>query len=51
MPSNTKKKFEGFSEEERAAMKARAKELLAEKKISKNRAQGEKVLLDAIAEM
>lgn len=51
MATDTKKKFEGFSEDERAAMKARAKELIAEAKASKNRAAGEKALLDAIAEM
>ena len=51
MPADTKKKFEGFSEDERAAMKARAKELIADAKANKNRAAGEKALLEAIAEM
>jgi uncharacterized protein YdhG (YjbR/CyaY superfamily) len=41
------KKHEGFSDEERAAMKERAKELKAEAR----RADGEKALLDKIAEM
>lgn len=51
MPTNTKKKFEGFSQEEREAMKNRAKELLAEAKSSKNKAQGESDVLKAIAGM
>lgn len=50
MPANTKK-FTGFAEDERAAMRARAKELAAEAKASKSREAGEKVLLDAIAGM
>lgn len=50
MPTPTKK-FEGFKEDERAAMRARAKELAAEAKASKSRAAGEKVLLEAIAGM
>jgi uncharacterized protein YdhG (YjbR/CyaY superfamily) len=50
MPSS-KKKFEGFSEAERAAMKARAKELLVEGKANKSRALGEKAVLEAIAGM
>ena len=41
----------GFTAEERAAMKARAAEMKAEEKASKNRAEGEKALLDAIAKM
>ncbi len=41
----------GFTAEERAAMKARAAEVKAEEKASKNRAEGEKALLDAIAKM
>lgn len=48
MPT-AKKKFEGFSAEEREAMHNRAKELAAEAKSSKNRAVGEKQVLDAIA--
>ncbi|MEO8581421.1 MAG: hypothetical protein ABI425_02450 [Patescibacteria group bacterium] len=51
MAAITNKKFEGFSEEERSAMKARAKELLAEAKADKNKAQGEAALLKAIDEM
>jgi len=41
----------GFTAEERAAMKARAQELKAEERASKNRAVGEKDLLAAIAQM
>lgn len=36
--TKTTKKFEGFSEEERAAMKARALELKAEERSQKNKA-------------
>jgi len=42
---------EGFSEEERAAMKERAKELKAEARASKNKAEGESDVLSKIAEM
>ena len=41
----------GFSDEERAAMKARAQELKAEARANKNRADGERDLLAAIAGM
>jgi uncharacterized protein YdhG (YjbR/CyaY superfamily) len=41
----------GFTAEERAAMRERAKELKAEERASKNRAEGEKDLLEKIAEM
>lgn len=41
----------GFSEEEKAAMKARAKELAAEKKNSKKREEAEKAVLAAIDAM
>jgi len=41
----------GFTDDERAAMKARAQELKAEARASKNRAEGERALLAAIAEM
>jgi len=41
----------GFSDEERAAMKARAQELKAEARTSKSRAEGERAVLSAIAEM
>ncbi len=40
-----------FSDAERVAMKERAKELAAEAKANKNRAEGEKLLLAAIAKM
>ncbi|MEK7570097.1 MAG: hypothetical protein AAB515_01480 [Patescibacteria group bacterium] len=46
-----KKKFTGFSDFEREAMQNRAKELLAEARAGKNRAQGEKDVLAAIAKM
>lgn len=45
------KASEGFTDEERAAMKERTKELKAEARRSKNRAEGEKALLEKIAEM
>jgi uncharacterized protein YdhG (YjbR/CyaY superfamily) len=45
------KKFEGFTAEERAAMKERAKELKAEERANKNRAAGESAVLAKIAEM
>ena len=48
---NTKKPNEGFSAEEKAAMKARAQEMKAEARASKNREEGEKALLAAIAQM
>lgn len=51
MPTNNKKKFEGFSEEEREAMRARAKELAAEARASKNKADGENDVLEAIEKM
>jgi uncharacterized protein YdhG (YjbR/CyaY superfamily) len=41
----------GFTADERAAMKARAQELKAEARANKNRADGERDLLDAIAAM
>jgi uncharacterized protein YdhG (YjbR/CyaY superfamily) len=41
----------GFTEDERAAMKARAKELKAEERANKNRAEGERDLLAAIEAM
>ena len=44
-------KSKGFTEDERAAMKARAKELKAEARASKNRAEGERDLLAAVAAM
>jgi len=42
---------EGFSDEERAAMKARARELKAEARAGKDKAAGEDAVLAAIAEM
>jgi uncharacterized protein YdhG (YjbR/CyaY superfamily) len=41
----------GFTAEERAAMKERARELKAEARANKDRAAGEKALLEKIAEM
>jgi uncharacterized protein YdhG (YjbR/CyaY superfamily) len=45
------KKPEGFTAEERAAMRERAKELKAEERANRNRAAGESALLAKIAEM
>ena len=45
------KKSEGFTDEERAAMRERAKELKAEARANKRRAEGESALLAKIAEM
>jgi len=44
-------KVAGFTDEERAAMKARAQELKAEARANKDRAEGEKAVLAAIAAM
>jgi uncharacterized protein YdhG (YjbR/CyaY superfamily) len=41
----------GFTDDERAAMKARAQELKADERASKNRAEGERDVLAAIAAM
>lgn len=52
--SNTnsdKKKTGLFSDFEQAAMHERAKELAAEAKATKKKADGEKILLDAVAKM
>jgi uncharacterized protein YdhG (YjbR/CyaY superfamily) len=46
-----KKKSEGFTAEERAAMRERAKEQKAEARANKNRAEGERAVLAKIAEM
>lgn len=46
-----KKKAEGFTDEERAAMKTRAQELKAEARANKDRAEGESEVLAKIAEM
>ncbi|MBV5323588.1 DUF1801 domain-containing protein [bacterium] len=51
---NTKKdtqKSTGFTAEEQAAMKERAKELKAEARASKDRATGESAVIEAIAKM
>ncbi len=45
------KKSRGFSDEERAAMKERAKEMKAEERASKNKEQGESDVLAKIAEL
>jgi uncharacterized protein YdhG (YjbR/CyaY superfamily) len=47
----TTQKSEGFTDEERAAMKERAKEVKAEARANKNKAQGESDVLAKIAEM
>jgi hypothetical protein len=47
----SKPKTDGFTAEERAAMKARVQELKAEERASKNRAVGERDVLAAIAAM
>ncbi len=49
--SASDKPSEGFSAEERAAMKERAKELKAEERANRNRADGERDVLARIAEM
>lgn len=45
------KKDAGFTDEERAAMQERAKELKAEARAEKDRAAGENALMEKIAEM
>ena len=45
------KKAKRFTDEERAAMKERAKELKAEERANKNRAEGERDVLAKIAEL
>ena len=47
----TKKASEGFTAEERAAMKERAQELKAEARANKNKAQGESAVLAKLAEL
>ena len=47
----TKKPSEGFTADEKAAMKARAQELKAEARAGKDRAEGEKAILAAISGM
>ena len=48
---STTKKAKGFTDEERAAMKERAKELKAEARADKDKAAGESDVLAKIAEM
>jgi uncharacterized protein YdhG (YjbR/CyaY superfamily) len=48
---STEKKSKGFSDDEKAAMKERAKELKAEARADKDKAAGEKVILEAIAKL
>ena len=48
---SAKKSDKGFTAEERAAMRERAKELKAEERANKNRAAGESAVLAKIAEM
>ncbi len=50
-PKQTTRKSEGFSAEERAAMKERARELKAEAHRGKQRADGERDVLEKIEEM
>lgn len=50
-PKKDMQKSEGFTAEEKAAMKARAQELKAEARASKNREEGEKAVFAAIAQM
>ena len=45
------KKSKGFTDEEKAAMKERARELKAEERVKKNKAEGESDVLAKIAEM
>lgn len=45
------KKSKGFTDEEKAAMRNRAQELKAEERANKNKAEGEKAALEAIAAM
>ena len=50
-PALKGKTSKGFTDAERAAMKERAKELKAEERVNKNRAEGERDLLAKVAEM
>ncbi len=50
-PKKETQKSGGFTEEERAAMKARTQELKAEARASKDKAEGESAVLAAIAAM
>lgn len=51
MVTNNKKKSVGFSDFEKAAMRERAKELAAEARMNKNKAEGEKAVITAITKM
>ncbi len=50
-PKKDTQKSAGFTADEKAAMKARAQEMKAEARMSKNREEGEKALLAAISAM
>jgi uncharacterized protein YdhG (YjbR/CyaY superfamily) len=50
-PKKVTEKSKVWSDEEKAAMRERAKEMKAEARASKNREEGEKLLLAAIAKM
>jgi uncharacterized protein YdhG (YjbR/CyaY superfamily) len=50
-PKNDNLKSNGFTAEEQAAMKARTKELKAEARVNKKKADGENDLMSAIIEM
>jgi len=51
LKNKTQESAKGFTADERAAMKERAKELKAEARWKKNREEGERDLLEKIAEM
>ena len=51
MSTVSEKKNKGFTAEERAAMKERSRELKAEERMAKSRAEGEKALLEKLAEL
>ncbi|KPV50480.1 hypothetical protein SE17_26710 [Kouleothrix aurantiaca] len=51
MSQTKSKSAQSFTAEERAAMKERAKELKAEERENKNRAEGERDVLEKIAEL
>jgi len=50
-PKKDTQKSRGFSDDEKAAMKARAQELKAEARMNKDKAEGESAVLAAIAAM
>lgn len=50
-PKKETKTADGFTDEERAAMKERAKELKAAERMNKDREEGEKAVIAKIAEM